>query len=92
MTIRLILLLMALALLGASCGRTPAECVQLCEQIHKWTVQCKAPLLSLETCKSSYWRNDGINTTAVGCWNTLMEWTPNLAAELDCTKPPPRLR
>jgi len=88
---KLVLIVAALALLGASCGRTPVECVQLCERINKWTVQCKAPLLSLETCKNSYRRTAGADATAVGCWNTLMEWTPNLVAELDCTKPPPKL-
>lgn len=75
----------------AACGRVPDECISLCQQIEKWTIQCKAPLLSVDTCKRAYCRTDGFNTTAVNCWNTLMEWTPNLAAELDCSKPPPKL-
>jgi len=25
------------------------------------------------------------------CWDALVAWTPNLKAELDCSKPPPKI-
>jgi len=88
--------LLALLTFCAACElTTPPECVALCEQIQRWSEQCNGPKLSTTACMEKYaCRADNHyrqREKSVDCWNKLVQWTPNLKAELDCSKPPPGL-
>jgi hypothetical protein len=84
---------LAVAIVGCD-TEPPDECIQLCNRIEAWTQACKAPSLSAKTCANKFTydrRSTGRSSLAIECWSKLMEWTPNLAAEFDCTQPPPGL-
>jgi len=92
---KFIVVLLALVFVTACEQVTPPECERLCKQIEQWSVTCNGPALSMDTCirLHSVQSNNASSQRVMGahCWDALVAWTPNLKAELDCSKPPPRI-
>lgn len=88
--ILLLNLLVASAVASAllsSCNKVPPECLAYCERIEAWSVQCKKPKFSLESCKSHFECSNALyDDWALKCWGKMLKWSPNPEAEFECDK------